>query len=250
MKSKWIVFLHDDDVLSPYHLQIMAGIVRKHRRIKYLAATHEEFYGDNTIKNEQGLENDILSFKLKKYPKSYICLGHVPGWLGAMIDRERYISIGGMPSINTGMGDYCMEGKYIYRYGVYELDMSMPLYFYRIWNKQISAASEERDIWTKVFINKVFYHRYVAAKIHPIKRELWKRIGLHQILSEIISVRKQFGEAGIDWKIFLEECEISFDEFEKNDTYLSDMSKRTLYEIIVDNFWPTIRSSGGITLCS
>lgn len=88
-RSKWICFLHDDDILASNHLYVMSRIVQKHKDIKYLSCTYKYFFDEICTNDFRKMtEPHRISFQIKKVPKAYTCVGYFAGWLGAFINRE------------------------------------------------------------------------------------------------------------------------------------------------------------------
>lgn len=176
-KSKWICFLHDDDMLAKDHLKIMSHIVTLFPQIRYLSTTVKninKYYGTNEWKKE-GLAG---KYKLSRWPRSLSGKGQ--GWLGALIDRESFISIGGMPSINTGIGDFIMTGKFHYKYGIYKLHSGEPLYLYRTWDRQTTAL----DNWGHLYAVEYNYSIYDMEKYRKVFLDFWRRVCAYEIIEK------------------------------------------------------------------
>jgi glycosyltransferase involved in cell wall biosynthesis len=182
-KSKWICFLHDDDILAENHLSVLTGIVKKHNKIKFLACPCKDFI--NEISDEQFsymVKRKKSSYGIISYPKHYSCTGYWSGWLGALIDRECYIDTGGMPTLATGLGDFIMVGKFTYRYGVYSCRSKNALYFYRGWTGQLSSSGTE--VWQRLYENEYRYQQYVNRIYHKLFVKFWDRIAAYEVLQK------------------------------------------------------------------
>lgn len=245
-KSKWICFLHDDDILASNHLYVMSRIVLRDKKIKYLSCTHMDFYGNLTKSAFHALvtSEEQFSYQIKRYPKSYTCLGYYPGWLGAFIDREAFISIGGMPVRRYGIGDYCMVGKFIYRYGIYELESNTPLYFYRRWRGQITAGGTE--IWERLWRTEYEYHRYVTNVYHKFFRGFWNRISAYRILEKSERFNRGFYHMAVDLEEFVHESEMTEEALNKGSLYRRDLILQMLYEEMIKRFGVSTKYKGRI----
>lgn len=229
-KSKWICVLHDDDILAPQHLAVMCSAIRKYPDVQFLSCPAQFFY-DNSLPEQATLVKDKCFLgKLVKYPKTYTCLGYFPGWLGALINRETYISTGGMPTISNGIGDYCMVGKFNYRFGVHELKSSSSLYFYRRWSGQ--QTSKGTALWTKLYIEEYHYHEYVAGRYHPLLQSCWKRISAYRILRKCKEMNTGYYSTSIDIDSFIRESGMPENINKKGVNYVIDRAI-TVFDMMV-----------------
>ncbi len=242
-QSKWIVFLHDDDFLSPDHLRLLTAIAEKYHKIKFLSSTYQYFHDSSKILIPTK-DNGWNHYYIKKEPKSMLCLMYFTGWLGAMIDRKAYISIGGMPSIDTGIGDYCMVGKMMHRYGVYELVMDKKLYFYRFSDKQQSDGGSE--LWTNLYANQLLYHQYVASQYHPLSKDAWNRIALYKMLRICADLNHNKKHTYIDIEKMVNDSGMTEDVLLINDRFRDDIARRLKYEVIKNMFLPEYKYHGVI----
>ena len=244
-RSKWICFLHDDDILASNHLAVMVSIVKKHRRIRFLSGGIKPFENDITMADfEEITRPHPLSYQVKKYPRAYACLGYFPSWLGALIDREAYISTGGMPTLSNNIGDYCMVGKFHYRYGVYAMVSDTPLYFYRRWTGQVSAGKTEMR--RKMYIAEYSYHVYVTAVYHKFFRDFWNRISAYRILDKCHAANRSVYHTQIDLEGLVMDCHMPEDILDKGRRYQKDMVFQILYESLVEKIYKPVRYTGSV----
>lgn len=243
-RSRWIVFLHDDDQLSRFHLSVLTGIAKNYPKARYISCPMRSFKDGEVIQRE-----DISAkykYVLRKRRPSANCLGYFPGWLGALIDREAYISTGGMPTLSTGLGDFIMGQKFHYRYGIYEVIGNEPLYFYRIWPGQDSGLGNEH--WMNTLKNEYEYFKYVDRKFHPLTYRYWDRIGANRTLGKARDVSRNFYNCEIDLEKL---CRISgmSDGFLRRDfRYKVDVAIRIFYEKAIDRLLFTRQERGQICL--
>lgn len=242
-RSKWICFLHDDDMLAPNHLYVMSHMVQNHRNVKFLSCRHQDFLEEISQDDVKAMtEVHQISYAVRKIPKSYTCMGYFPGWLGALIDRKAYISTGGMPTIGNGIGDYCMVGKFSYRYGVYQLETSAPLYFRREWRGQLSSGGN----WTHLYVEEYKYHVYVTGKYHRFFRDFWNRISAYRILEKCEITGRNSYRSHIDLEEFVQECHMEQSVLEKGRQYTRDMIWQAFYETVMKKLCFRIRYKGQI----
>lgn len=240
-KSKWICFLHDDDILASNHLFVMSQIVKKHKSIKYLSSTYRNFWDEISADDFKVMTKaHKISYQIRKIPKTYTCVGHFVGWLGAFIDRRAYISTGGMPTISNGIGDYCMVGKFSYRYGVYQMETNVPLYFRREWSGQISSGEN----WKRLYVEEYKYHIYVVGKYHKFFRNFWNRISAYRILDNCEIINRNLYRIPIDLEEFVQECNMEQSILEKGKQYEKDVLWQMIYEEIMEKLCIHVRYKG------
>lgn len=224
-RSPWIVFLHDDDMLAENHLALMTDVIKRHKEIKLLACDMKVFSSEKEIKECQNVVGQ--DYKIYKYLKDAICLRNNSGWLGALISRKHYIAIGGMPSINTGVGDTIMVGSFLHHFGTYRYSGGKPLYFYRKGEQQQSClyASD-----SKSKINEYLFYKYVIGKYHKLTHGFWER----NIAYGLFDFFKSYYEDDIykgtvDLEFIISECGLPSDICKKGIRYYITISFFYLY---------------------
>lgn len=242
-KSKWVCFLHDDDILASNHLLVMSKIVQEHRKIKFLSCTFKTFYDEisEVTFNIMTAPHKVI-YQIRKYPKSYTCLGYYPGWLGAFIDRKAYISTGGMPTLSTGIGDYCMVGKFIYRYGIYEMKANVPLYLRREWRGQMTAI----NTWKHLYAVEYHYHIYMVKKYHKIFRDIWNRLSAYRIIEKCENCNKSRYQSYISIEDFVNKSGMEQDILEKGKQYKKDMIWQMIYEGFAEKLFFPVKYNGQV----
>lgn len=206
-RSKWICFLHDDDVLAPNHLSTMLKIVRAHKKISFLACDLVNFTGDINEESMQkycAVKERMIRVK-KDIRKGYYFYTERANWLGALIDRKRYIQMGGMPDMPIIIGDHVMVGNYNQRYGVYRITGGPILYFRRQFDGQLTAKGA--DIWTDCYTNEMLFYRYLASKT-VLFRNLFVYKGMRMIRDNIISFQNGFYDTRMNCDEIMERCGI------------------------------------------
>lgn len=215
-RSQWIVFLHDDDLLAENHLRLMTGIVKKHKEIKFLGCRAKDFILEKEIEKEKNRGRSDR-YVIQRCLKSLGCLGDWVGWLGALISRKHYISIGGMPLVSMGCGDRAMVGKFLHYYGTYTCISDKPLYYYRRGRQQVSYAKKAE--WERALINEYFFNKYVINKYHKFTHRIWEKNMAYYILDLCRDYNKGIYHTQIDLKHVIFECNMPLDLKRKNDFF-------------------------------
>lgn len=243
-RSKWIVLLHDDDILSPYHLKVLIGIAGRNPEAKYISCPCETFI--------DGEESRLLrqwthyAYKLYTSKKNMVCLGFYPGRLGALVNREAYIETGGIPTCCNNLGDYCMVQKFHYKFGVWELKSETPLYFRRLWKGQVSA--EGTSVWTKLYVKEYEYFEYVSRVFHPFTYKFWDRISSYRILEKARDMNIGMYMCSIDLFGLAKQANMSTNSLYKNIKYKIDMAFFRIYGAIARRLFVQKRDEGTIIL--
>lgn len=208
-KSKWICFLHDDDVLAPNYLKIMLYIVRNNRNISYLACNigvlKETISERNILQFSRVRKKDITIQKAMR--RGYYFYESRANWLGAFIDRQRYVDMGGMPDLPTGIGDHIMVGKYNDRYGIYSILDGPRLYFRRECGRsQLSCSGE--SIWTDCYTSELFFYLFLAKRNFTCLEEFYRYKGFSIIQRNIRVLRNGPYQTNVDIKEIADRCHI------------------------------------------
>ncbi|EOS74244.1 hypothetical protein C819_02997 [Lachnospiraceae bacterium 10-1] len=212
-RSKWVCFLHDDDLLVKNHLAVMTDIVESHHGIFFLGCPAKVFYNEiNESEYEKLVQPVEGSYSVIKYSRKYLCTGYAPGWLGALIDREKYIAIGGMPQIDTGIGDFIMQGKFMNKWGAYQCVSFNSLYRYRQWEGQASAKGE--SVWLKGYMAEYYWYKYLNKKFHSFTHKFWDRASAYRIIMKCTGKRDGYYGTEINMDQMKEYCEWDKDMFE------------------------------------
>lgn len=177
-RSPWIVFLHDDDILAENHLKIMTDIVKKHKEIKFLGCARRYITAEEKIKGEGSL--DLYNYTIMKFVRDTTCLGNWTDWLGALISRRHYIAVGGMPMLNTGVGDVIMVAKFLHHFGIYLCNSNKPLYYYRRGEQQLTYT--HRNKLEQSEINRYLFYKYAINKYHKLTHKIWERNVAYSVL--------------------------------------------------------------------
>lgn len=224
-KSPWIVFLHDDDILAENHLAIMTDVIKKHKEIKFLVCDVKIVTSEKEIRENQNTNGQ--NYKIYKYLRDALCLGNNPAFLGALISRKHYIAIGGIPNIDTGIGDTILTGSFLHHFGLYKYSGGKPLYFYCKGEQQESClyASD-----SKVRVNEYFFYKYVINKYHKLTHKIWER----NIAYELFAFFKSYYEddiykGNVDLEFIISECGLPSDILKKGARYYITRSFFYLY---------------------
>lgn len=243
-RGKWIVFLHDDDVLNPYHLKVLTQIASKNQEAKYISCPYVDFEDGEDL--TRIIQAEKYEYRLYTRSKNFVCLGFYPGWLGALIDRETYVNSGGMPTYCNNLGDYCMVQKFHYKFGVWEMSGDRPLYFRRVWKGQ--ATSSGSLVWLDLYVNEYEYFKYVSKICHPLAHEFWERISSYRILDKAKSMNRGIYRYNIDLMELVKRSRMSKNSLYRNTKYYVDMVCMRIYEVIMSRVFVRKRDEGEIVL--
>ena len=223
-RSRYIVFLHDDDILESHHLKVMTSIAQRYPKARFISCPSVDFIdGERSVKDSN---ISIFRYKIRRCGKAANCLGYYPGWLGALIDREAYISTGGMPTMRNNIGDFCMVQKMHYRYSIHEVISDSPIYYHRVWNGQ--ASSSGNDVWTDLYKNEYHYFQYVNRKLHPLTYMFWDRVSAYRILDKAREMNRGEYRYDIDLMQLVEKSKMSDNSLYRNMEYKKDISKKQM----------------------
>ena len=184
-----------------------------------------------------------MPYIIKREPGSFTALDYYPGWLGAVINRDAYVSIGGIPNIDTGIGDCIMVGKFMKKYGIHELILNMHLYYYRRSEYQASAGGAE--LWTMAYGNEMQYHKYIAKQYHPLNKDRWYRLALYKLLRNSIECEHKYNMR-VNIEKVLKKSNMPLSSLLINDNYRKDISCRLNYEIMKDMLFHPIKYKGAL----
>ena len=199
-RTRWIMFLHDDDMLAPNALKVLYNVAKESSQYSWIACTSRQFI-DGDEDKVIGFDKNIWEHyrtHIKSYPPQFSCTGYVPGWLGALIDRQKYINMGGTPTRNLGCADFVMQGKYAYRYRneICSCQTDFPLYYYRLWEGQTSSAGVVE--WFNIYINEYLFYVYCAKTYHKYVWKYWAYIGWQNIRRKIHCMNTEYYQLNID----------------------------------------------------
>ena len=207
VKTKWLCFLHDDDVLASNHLRVMSHIIRNNPQIAFLGGKMCAFTDKlDAIIDYKRLTQAFHGEYLVEYLdyKSYN-YGFVGTWLGAFIDREKFLLNGAMDDLTQPMiGDYIMVAKYAYYYGTYLCDA--PLYGYRIWENQVSSSSA--ITWQNCYTTEYYLYKYISCKRNYLFRPFFCKLSKYKILEKVQELTRGPYKFHIKMERFKEICEV------------------------------------------
>ena len=204
-RGEWICFCHDDDILASNHLETMLPIIKEHPEIKFLSCGYRMFYDEEF---DKVVYNGFIANNWHEGVCRESCLEECAffrqgGWTGALIKRQLYEEMGGMPKVQCGCGDQIMCCKFIYHYdGFYRL--RAPLYFYRISKNQI-ASSE--DNWFNTYVSQYFFSRYMLMRMNKVPKVDYEQLCLAFVLQMMKSTEKTWGFK-FDYHQYAEKCNV------------------------------------------
>ena len=203
-RSKWVCSLHDDDLLAESHLVNMVEVVKNNQDIHYLACKVKNFHNDISDKMQDNmLKAKKGSYEVVKRPAKYTCTGYYAGWHGAFIERKYYINMGGVPSHISGIADLAMVFKFMYKYGIYELETDIPFYFYRKWSGQ--ACNDDKGTRKEILKRLYNFYLYNNRKYHRFTLPFWEGYAQYCVIGMAKSFIRTYGTR-VNLKELAEEC--------------------------------------------
>ena len=162
-KTKWICMVHDDDVLVKNHLNTMVNILNKNKgkKISYLACRYRNVYENKENKKDLNYYAEKVNVNanvVKKRNYKDFNLGFDSMFLGALVEREKVIEVGGFMPDSAWVEDYMFVAKFSYYYDIYRLEE--PLYVYRYANNQ----SLKTEIWEDQIVYEYYLYKYISEK--------------------------------------------------------------------------------------
>ena len=195
-RGKWYTILHDDDLLHDTFLKEMLDVLAKNPRISFLKAAHNQL--DERELNCE--DKNSSSFKLayrqklasmtKKLRKlsiiDYIVGNPIGAPIGAIMEREKVIFLGGFKEDTYPSFDYVFYTRYCLDYNTYFYNKN--LCSYRILKNEgqksgvmVAGAKIHFDmineLVNKKFIRKLFlkhYATYYVLKSVQNTKNFWK----------------------------------------------------------------------------
>ena len=125
-QSKWITYLHSDDMLKENFLATMCPIILQHSEIDQLASSSVNFdsdeFDESVLTGLKGAENR-KHLLVKKVSVSEYYDGMATSVKGALMKRDCLLDIGGFRDFGQGLGlsDYTAMLKYAYYYNTYHV---------------------------------------------------------------------------------------------------------------------------------
>lgn len=169
-------------------LKILTSIANKDSKITWISSNVIPFDNVDEEKIVQTIGNEKICkhIELETISIQQVCMGKNVGWLGALINRETYLNIGGMPGVNTGIGDTLMQYVYADRYMMNKCNCEYPMYNYRIWGEQTSA----KDSWTNNYLALCIFYFKCCEKYHRKMYYIWKYIYWRRILEGVAYIQE------------------------------------------------------------
>ena len=194
-KTPYICILHDDDFLAPQHLRVMVGVLKAHPEISYLSCKRQSFISHSYDELRADCVSALPgSLTLRNYTCASASIGCYPDWLGALINKEKIVGIGGMLgkiSVVTSIGDAIMTVRYMDRYAeIVQCDAGIPLYFYRLSEKQDSALGCMQ--WANAYAVLLMLYKYINRKYHSRLLPLWNFLSEVTVLGNANGLSLQY----------------------------------------------------------
>jgi glycosyltransferase involved in cell wall biosynthesis len=159
-KGKYVVMLHDDDLLMPTFLAECIRLIKKMDAdlIKPLAF--------NVRKNENyiGLNDDKKIFRVKRvFDISNYYSSAIGAPTGCLLKKDSVLKLGGFNDNYYPTMDYCFFVLFSKYYKCYKIFKK--LYIYRIHvNTSFQKTVLDQNIWNDYFLNKQILEKYYVNK--------------------------------------------------------------------------------------
>lgn len=148
-KTKWVIMLHDDDVLYPYYISACNKIISQYKDIGILKPKEDKVF--NVSKFTDG--------KLKKIKCINFYYGNSYGTpSGMLFNRDKVIEVGGYNQDFYPSLDYCFNARFSTLYDFIYFDT--PLMYYRIGVNESLKVETQRQ-W---LINDSYLIRQILKK--------------------------------------------------------------------------------------
>lgn len=113
-KSKFVTFLHDDDMFLPFTLQYLLDVANKHPD-KAIIGQYEVIDADNRLILQRKEEDNVHPILLSNLLK-----GNLTGnGVGSLFERKKLVKLGGFSQDFMPCLDYAFYAKYVYYYGAF-----------------------------------------------------------------------------------------------------------------------------------
>jgi glycosyltransferase involved in cell wall biosynthesis len=158
-RTKWIAYLHDDDILSPDFLYRIFGVVGRFGKISMLCSRHNmvvydgKDYKDAPKALYHKFEGGFCKMRLKDFSHYYPVRS-----TGCVFQREKAVRLGGFNPDFYPTSDYVFSAIYSYNYGCY--DYNRYLYNYRMGLNE----SANPETYKKTFLNDYYLQLAIEKK--------------------------------------------------------------------------------------
>ncbi len=173
LRTDWVVFLHDDDVLSPWALKILSDTLKKHMNAKWIVGYMERYeYSkwDDTLKEIIASYPHVTGYI--KYPPQCYQESHRLSWLGSLINVQSYIQHGGTPAISLESGDSAMGIRFACQEKVVWVKTEYPLYYYKVWKN--SGTGTGAQTIEKMLVSDYLFREYILKRFQVKHQWFWK----------------------------------------------------------------------------
>lgn len=163
VKTKYMTFLDDDDVLSSSFMRVMMKTILSHKGIDALMCSYKNLYENN----DDTMDDEIVGkdFFCRKIDFIETVWSLRNCTRGVIYDTEKYRNIGGSLEANLGCGDVIFCSRFSYYYDQYWLDAQ--LYGVYIHSGQLSQTYPDeyyRSFFSSYYWRKDGLKRYFGIK--------------------------------------------------------------------------------------
>lgn len=183
VRTPWVCFLHDDDILSPWTLKILTDIQKKNLNSMWIDGYMRGFNDKDMDNIWKKRETKPIIVSIAQYPNQYYRESHKPSWAGSLINVERYISHGGTPAISLENGDSVMSIRFACIENVICVKTNLPLYNYRIWKKSVTGSGVSTI--EKMLVSDYLFRCYVLDKYQVCNSWFWKMCAWRKLVNDV-----------------------------------------------------------------
>jgi glycosyltransferase involved in cell wall biosynthesis len=163
-RSKWVCMLHDDDMLTQYHLQTMYDIVSKDDSIDHVGSSKIVMYGDGYY--DAKYNQNIPKMSVKPFNIFTYNFGYDTEWLGAFTKKDFLLRIGGFDCEYSKVEDYYLSVKMAFHGKTIRCEI--PTYIYRIYQNFSYGP-----LWQEQLAYEYHIFKAISKRRMPLFRPLF-----------------------------------------------------------------------------
>ncbi|MCT4647353.1 MAG: glycosyltransferase [Carboxylicivirga sp.] len=165
-KGKWVTFLHDDDVLSPYYVFTMRKLIEEIKDAELIAP--DAYFGSKISSDLYTKpENFDLSKSGKRISLRDMIYGNIVPTQGTLVSRQAMINIGGFSKQDFPIMDYALWCKFINRNKSYKVKIKV----FHYWIGENESLN--RNTFEQILVKERELIRELGQLCHSNKMFLW-----------------------------------------------------------------------------
>lgn len=207
-KTKYVVMLHDDDLLYPDYLEKIHKTIIE-TEAKYAAYFVTPTYWDMNTTDFSQLIRITKKIRIRKIPLKKFIEGNIVGNPTTCIDRDCLISVGMFSLESYPSIDYDMYVKLARQYQICQLE-NYPLSIYRI-SKNVSCKTETI---ISVALADLEIKREIISNKGYLLRTIWDSYVRVSIYRNTDNLKRMFHNASFDTNIELRKININYNKID------------------------------------